>query len=147
MKLPLIFITLIAACLVINSCHAQSKVTTEFGEVIVENSDTAMLHRLMKMNFEKYKGKEVRLILDDLSSQYLRRFFYEGRPGYASFLRIQYSEKLALDVHVRKYEHMNPIDKEYKWDIEKFKKEKVFKIKLRYNRKCIKGCNEEEVDR
>jgi len=130
-----------------NSCNAQTKVTTEFGEVIVNNNDTVILNKLMAMDFEKFKGKEVGFFLNNLDSEYMRRFFYEGRPGYASFLRVQYSEKLVVDVHVEKYAYMNPIDKEYKWDIEKFKQEKLSKIKLRYDRKCIKGCDVEEFDR
>jgi hypothetical protein len=134
----------VALCLVFTSCMAQTKIHTDFGEVLVDNKDTAMFNKLKSIDFGKYKGKETSVFLDEISSSYIKRFFYEGRPGYASFLRVQYSKKLVVDIHVEKYEYMNPIDKEYKWDIEKFKKEKLFKIKLRYNTKCIKGCDEDE---
>ena len=147
MKKIVSYISVLTVCIITLSCKAQSKLQTDFGEVMVNINDTAMINKFMAIDFEKYKGKPVEVFLNDMSNPYLKRFFYEGRPGYASFLRIQYSQSLVIDVHVEKYEYMNPIDKEYKWDIEKFKKERLFKIKLRYNSKCIKGCNEEEPNR
>ena len=147
MKKIVIYISFITICINTLSCKAQSKLQTNFGEVVVNNTDTSMINKLMSIDFENYKGKSVGVFLDNISDRYQKRFFYEGRPAYASFLRIQYSKSLVVDVHVEKYEYMNPIDKEYKWDIEKFRKEKIFKIKLRYNSKCIKGCDEEEVNR
>jgi hypothetical protein len=147
MKIIISYILSISICIITLSCKAQSKLQTDFGEITVNNNDTTMVNKFMAIDFDKYKGKPIGVFLDDINKEYLKRFFYEGRPGYASFLRTQYSKSLVIDVHVEKYEYMNPIDKEYKWDIEKFRKEKLSKIKIRYNGKCIKGCNEEEVDR
>lgn len=138
---------LLIFCVSFTSCVAQSKIHTDYGDVYVENSDTVMFNKFFSMDFAKYQDKQVSVFLNEISNEYIKRFFYEGRPGYASFLRIQYSKRLVIDIHVEKYLYMNPVDKEYKWDIEKFKQEKLYKIKLRYNSKCIKGCNEEEPDR
>lgn len=142
--LNVIFFLLI---LLSNRASSQKTYHLDTGVVVVDYADTLGFNKFLYSDFEKLKGKRMSKFLKWVGKDFRRQYFYQAKPGYANFLRTYLSDKLVVDAYVTKYRHMEPLSKEFKWDMRKFKRERVGQIKLRYNRVCIKGCDPEEVDR
>jgi hypothetical protein len=133
--------------LVSTKATSQKLYQLDTGVVAVDYVDTLRFNKFFNADFEKFMGKKVSKLLKWIGKEYKRQYFYQAKAGYANFLRTSFSDKLVIDIYVSEYKHMEPLDKEFKWNMRKFKLERVGEIKLRYNRVCIKGCDPEEVDR
>jgi hypothetical protein len=133
--------------LVSNKATSQKTYQLDTGVVVVDYADTLRFNKFFYSDFEKFKGKKMSKFLKWVGKDFKRQYFYQAKPGYANFLRTSLSDKLVVDVFVSEYRHMGPLNKEFKWDMRKFRRERIGQIKLRYNRVCIKGCDPEEVDR
>lgn len=126
---------------------SQKQYALDTGYVTVDYADTIKFNRIFYADLKKFEGKKMSTFLDWLGKDFKKQYFYQGRIGYANFLRTLISDKVVVDVVVTRYKHMKPLNREANWDMREFRRERVGEVKLRYNRVCIKGCNPEELDR
>ncbi len=135
MKSKLAIIVLIIPFLV--SCSSYKKVQTDYGEVKVDKNDLAQLSRFFVLNFHAYKGKEIGALLVDINQNVIHQNFYQEPPFVARCLVTTYPDNISNEVYTKKPFEVTFGDTLNR-DLDRFKKEKLFGIKLLYKKQCIR---------
>jgi len=127
------------------NCQAQ-KLNHQTKKIVIDNKDSALYNKLLKMDFSKYKGKAVSNFLNAVGINYVKYLGHTKRPGNLNYMSFIYSDSLSIEITVKEYKYLKPLNYDYKWSIEEFRKEKSYMICFKYAGECIKGCNEEDCN-
>lgn len=106
---------------------------------------TQLVTFLQQMNVESFYGKPVDSFIHAIDATPYNMRVYGGSHSKwlslrASYLWYQYSGGPIIRVYVREYTHMNRYSPAGTWDINLFRKEKVYKIEVYKNQNiCING--------
>lgn len=63
-----------------------------------------------------------------------------GIRNTARFLRLLYPNKVWIELHVRQFNYMNPVDGNNTWNIVQMRKENLHSIKIYKGSVCYAGC-------
>ncbi len=117
------------------SCKGQHR----SNEIVINTTDTAVYNKLMSMEFENYIGKAtVDQFLTDVGIEYKDSTLGFAPTSYLRYIIFGYSDKLSVEIQVNEFKHMSSWSPEHKWDIKKFKMEKIGEIRFKYLGECIK---------
>jgi len=133
--LPFIYIAICAnAERKINSNLQPNRKCYEF---VVNNSyttDTAT-QKLIRFKYKKYINKPIGKLLEDLKLSYKEIHFMRTKPLHLSFVVVEYSSYIHLDIYTEKYNYLkrdlDETDSYDIWKVEDLLKEKVTKIRVR----------------
>lgn len=127
---------LFLTCIIWAQVKAQEKLN-------IDSKDSVIYHKLMQMDFSKYKDKTVDNFFDDLAHRYRKYIPVTKKPGYIDHVIFRYSDSLSVDIAVKNLGQNEPLNFNYKFKIEVFKAKKIDWICLRFAGQCIKGCEQE----
>lgn len=96
---------------------------------ISSSSKTYKLEELSYFDRLQFRGKEVEFFLNRIEEKYDKRFFLDEPPGYLYGCKFVYKEYIVIIVPST-YSYVEWYKPELDWDFEKFKKEKISKIKI-----------------
>ena len=102
--------------------------------------DSALYNKILRMNFPRYFDKPVNTFFSDLNSVYVKYTLGMSTPGYINRVIFIFSDSLSIDVSVKDLNQKEPLNFNYKFDLEVFKTKKINWLCLRYGGLCIKGC-------
>ena len=118
------------------SCSGYQKVQTDYGEVKVAKNDLAQLSRFFAVNFHAYKGKEIGVLLDDINQNFIHHNFYQEPPFVARCFTTTYPNNISVEVYT-KNQFILTFGDTLNRDLDRFRKEKLYGIKLHYKNKCL----------
>lgn len=128
----------ISFCILINlcSCNLDSK---KFETKNLNDSDK-LFDSISSLNIYKYLGKNVSEFLKDENFSKYRKFYIVGdKPSVASSLDVYYNGGVYIKLIPKEFKYMNTFSEYGQWNIEDFKKEKIYKIKIYKNDILIKS--------
>lgn len=103
-----------------------------------QESDSVLLCKLKRMNIQAYIGQDVGSFLaNSLISKYRDYIFVDEKPGLLSFLALEYSGKLYIEIEIKNYVFLKPFDKNRKWELSLFKKERIGEIRISFNNNLV----------
>ena len=112
-------------------------------EIDVSRIDSAVYNKLMKMNFETYKNKSADRFFKDLGYTYKKCIPTSKKPGFISHVIFIYGDSVTVDIAVKNLGQKEPLNFNYKFDVNVFKTKKIDWLCFKYAGECIKGCEEE----
>lgn len=131
-------ITLIFFVLTLGCIHASPKPVI-FRQAI--NGDTTILQRIIDLPLSNYIGKPVDSLLRVLpGSAHTLKLTSADNPNIVSRLIVTYDNWYWVQIVVKKFHFMSPIDTNRSWDMELFKKEKISWIFVNRGNTCVYGC-------
>lgn len=105
-----------------------------------QTSDTT-LNKLIAINETNYRGKPLDSILSVLPPEFIQMKVVSSHHRYTvRFLRVKYANDVWIELHVREFTHMNPVDKNYNWDMNLMKKEKLYRAVIYQKNDCFLNC-------
>ena len=100
------------------------------------------LTSLLLINENAFIGKPLDSIINHLPPGYIRIKIFSGGHQYtARMLNILYPNDVWIDLHVREYNHMNPIDTNRLWNVPLMRQEKLFRTAIYKGTVCYTGCD------
>lgn len=109
-------------------------------------TDTAIYNKLMALDFSVYKNKPVKSFFKDLGYDYRKYIPASKKTGYIHRIIFRYTDSISVDIAVKDLGQKEPLDFNYKFNIDEFKEKKINWICFRYGGRCIKGCEYEYCD-
>lgn len=100
-----------------------------------------LVDSLMEIDETKYIGKPLDSIILKLPQSYMMQQVYGLFNLKARLLRIVYANDVWIDLHVREFTHMNPIDSNGVWDMNLMRKEKLYGVAIYNDINCLKNCD------
>ncbi len=97
---------------------------------IGQTTDTGY-NKVKAINLDKFVNNTVQNFLNVLPNGYTEMKIYSRSwrtKNKASYLSILYPTGMQIEIKVKKFKYMNPIDINRKWNLELFKKETIFYI-------------------
>jgi hypothetical protein len=104
----------------------------------------AVFEKLKRMDFSKYVDKPVGCFFRDLDYPYKRYTTVDKKPGFIYFVMFSYGDSIRVDLAVKDLGQKEPLNYNYKFDINVFVTKKINWICLKYAGTCVKGCEHEE---
>ncbi|MEO1049028.1 MAG: hypothetical protein AAFX87_00265 [Bacteroidota bacterium] len=111
--------------------------SNEIGDRFTLALDTLDSAKIESFKFKKYIGKRVGKLLDDLGANYEDKYFIDEPPAKLRGIRIIYSDLIMLRIYVRRFRHLEQLNREMDWSFEDFLKEKIHWIEIDYGDKSI----------
>ncbi len=99
-------------------------------------ADSVLIAHLEQIDFKAYEGKTVREFLKDKRLRKYRssKVFFSDPTCYLSNLSLGFSNFVSVKIFVKDYQYVNRYSANLKWSMRKFKKEKIYRIVLKYPR-------------
>lgn len=110
------------------------------------NAQASLLHQLKTFNYRPYINHPINDLLTVLPSGYevspvYARHLY--RNPHATEIWLFYPNDISVAISVKQFTHMNPYSATSTWDINLFRKENIYTIKLYDSEdKCVVGCRQ-----
>lgn len=82
------------------------------------------------MSENDYVGMRVQEFLDSKEEKYIDYQFIDEPPGNLIGCQFIYDDNIKIVIYVDSLKYLEKFDVEMQWDIEKFKKETISKIKM-----------------
>jgi hypothetical protein len=100
------------------------------------------LNVLLAIDESQFINKPLDSIIALLPPGYTRIKIYSGGHQYtARCLNISYPNKVGIDLHVREFTNMNPLDTNRVWNISLMRKEKLFRTVIYKHNDCYRNCD------
>jgi hypothetical protein len=106
-------------------------------------SDKRIVRKIKKMNFEKYRDKEVNVFFHDLKYSYKKYIPISRKAGYIHRIMFVYSDSITIEIRVSNLKQDEPLNFGYTLDINEYKTKKIEMICFKYAGRCIKGCRDQ----
>src|SRR4030095_4609586 len=103
-----------------------------------QTSDSTLNH-LLAVNESSFRNKPLDSIIAILPTGY-SQMKVSGWRKTARYLTVSYPNKVWLELHVRTFDYMNPIDPNHIWDINLMTKESLHHISISKEGACYYGC-------
>jgi hypothetical protein len=97
------------------------------------------LNQLLSINEADFINKPLDSIIAILPTGYTRIKIY-GIRNTARMLSVRYPNKVWIELHVRQFNYMNPVDANNIWDITLMRKENLYKRSIYKGKNCYAGC-------
>jgi hypothetical protein len=107
-------------------------------------SDSIKYISLVKMDFDKLQNKPVGYFFKKFPFKYKGYTFSYVKPGFIKYLIFMYSDSLSINIAVKDLGQKEPLNFNYKFDINVFKSKKIEWVCMKYAGECIKGCKKED---
>jgi hypothetical protein len=103
-----------------------------------------LIQFLKQININSYYGKPVDTFMSAVPAIPYELKVYGGDHSrdalfQASYLRYTYSGGLVIRIHVREYKNMKRYSSSATWDVNLFRKERIYKIEVYSDHDCING--------
>lgn len=108
------------------------------GRVKAQN---LLVDSLMAINEICYIGKPLDSLIAKLPTGYIKIFVRGLFLQKARCITVQYPGWIWIDLHVREFTHMNPMDSNGVWDMNLMRKEKLYGIAIYNDINCLKNCD------
>ena len=106
------------------------------------SAQDSTLTNLLLIDENTFLGKPLDSVINHLPPGYIRIKIFSGGHQYtARKLKILYPNRVWIDLHVREFNHMNPIDTNRIWSIPLMRQEKLFKTAIYKGTVCYRGCD------
>ena len=103
-----------------------------------QHPDTT-LNQLLAINASHYINKPLDSIISVLPDGYTQ-LRVSGWRKTARFITVSYPNKLWIELHVRQFSYMNPVDPNHVWDINLMRLENLHHISISKGGTCYVGC-------
>lgn len=104
-------------------------------------AQNSVVDSLMAINEISYIGKPLDSLIAKLPAGYIKIFVRGLFLQKARCITVQYPGWIWIDLHVREFTHMNPVDSNGVWDINLMRKEKLYGIAIYNDINCLKNCD------
>lgn len=119
-----------------------SILTISFINKINGQTPDSTVNSLLAMNESQYINKPLDSIITNLPAGYDQIKILSGGHLYtARKIRIRYPNEVYIELHVRQYTHMNPVDSNRIWDIALMRQENLYKTVIYKNNTCYRNCD------
>lgn len=98
------------------------------------------LTSLLAINESAFINKPLDSIISALPSGYQKMVIY-GTRRTARKLTIKYPNEVWIELHVRQFSHMNPVDQNKVWNTSQMRQENLFRTVIYQNNRCYRNCN------
>jgi hypothetical protein len=110
-------------------------------KTVAQTSDSTV-NSLLAIDENPYIGKPLDSIISVLPSGYIEIKIVAGGHRYtARKLRIRYSNEVWVELHVREFSFMNPVDTNRGWNIPLIRQEKLYRTVIYKNVDCYRNCD------
>lgn len=100
------------------------------------------VNSLLAINENQFSNKPLDSIIAVLPSGYIdMRIVAPTHRNTARLLRILYPSNVWIDLHVRNFVHMNPVDTNRLWNIALMRKECLYKTVIFKHVECYRNCD------
>jgi hypothetical protein len=99
----------------------------------------SVLVKMLDIQYANYYGKPLDSLIAVLPSNYSQMKIF-GIRNTARFLRILYPGKTFIELHVRDFNYMNPVDTNHTWNVNAIRKEKLYRVTVYKGSTCFLGC-------
>lgn len=100
------------------------------------------VNALLAVNETFYINKPLDSIIAVLPSGYIEMKIVSGGHRYtARKLRLRYANEVWIELHVREFTNMNPVDTNRTWNITLMRKEKLYKTAIYKHNSCYRNCD------
>jgi hypothetical protein len=115
-------------------------ITILFGnnKAYTQTTDST-LNQLLNIDSASFVNKPLDSIIAVLPAGYIEMRVV-GIRNTARNLRIMYANRVWIDLHVRQFNYMNPVDIYRIWNISLMRKESLNKVAIYKGINCYKGC-------
>jgi len=120
-----IFILFISVSLVSIKANGQTQDTT--------------LNQLLAINKSNYHNRPLDSIIAVLPTGYTKMKIY-GIRNTARMLLVGYPNKVWIELHVRQFNYMNPVDPNNVWNIAQMRLENLHSVTVYKGVNCYEGC-------
>lgn len=103
-----------------------------------QTSDST-LNQLLSINKLRFINKPLDSIIAILPSGYTTLKIF-GIRNTARKLNVVYPNQVWIELHVRQFNFMNPVDTSRTWDISLMRKEDLYNISIYKGKNCFSGC-------
>jgi hypothetical protein len=83
-----------------------------------------------KLDIDDYKDKPVELLLLDIGEDFTDYKFIDDPPLKLIGCQFNYKNDMRVIVYISSFEHLERFNADRKWELKKFKKEKVLNFKI-----------------
>jgi hypothetical protein len=99
------------------------------------------LNALLAIEESQFINKPLDSIINVIPPGYNQIKVISGGHLYtARKLRIRYPDQVYIELHVRDFNYMNPVDTNRIWDIALMKKEKLYRTVIYKHNDCYRNC-------
>ncbi len=110
--------------------------------VVLAQTPDSIANKLIAMDETAFIGKPLDSIIAYLPAGYDQLKIISGGHQYtARYLRLRYPGKVYIELHVREFQFMNPVDRNRVWNINLMRKEKLFKTVIYKHTDCYRNCD------
>lgn len=102
-------------------------------------TNDSTVNQLLSINSALFLNKPLDSIIQVLPAGYTGMKIF-GIRNTARFLRLLYPNKVWIELHVRQFNYMNPVDGNNSWNIAQIRKENLQAIKIYKGSVCYVGC-------
>lgn len=105
------------------------------------NSQTSdsTLNQILSINKANFTNKSLDSIITVLPNGYLSMKVY-GIRNTARMLKISYPNNVWIELHVRQFSHMNPVDSANQWNTAQMRLENLHSASVYKGLICYEGC-------
>jgi hypothetical protein len=105
-------------------------------------STDSTLNTLLAIDENQFINKPLDSIISVFPCGYIEIKIVAGGHRYtARKLRIRYSNEVWIELHVREFNFMNPVDTNRGWNIPLIRQEKLYRTVIYKNVDCYRNCD------
>lgn len=108
------------------------------GSVRAQNP---LVDSLMYIDETKYIGKPLDTLIAKLPKGYINLNVRGLFLLKARYITVTYPNDIWIELHVRDFTHMNPVDSNGVWDINLMRKERLYGISIYNDINCLRNCD------
>ena len=113
--------------------------TISFAKISSGQTSDSILNQLLNINTAYYLNKPLDSIIAILPSGYIEMKVF-GIRNTARKLNILYPNRVWIELHVRQFSYMSPVDHNRVWNTTLMRKENLDKIAIYKGVNCYAGC-------
>ncbi len=117
--------------------------TVFFVQLLLSNirAQNPLVDSLMSIDETKYIGKPLDTLIAKLPKGYISLSVRGLFLLKARYITVTYPNDIWIELHVREFTHMNPIDSNGVWDINLMRKERLYGISIYNDINCLRNCD------
>lgn len=116
--------------------------TVSFANQSKGQTSDSTVNSLLAINENQYINKPLDSIINILPSGYNQIKIFSGGHLYtARKVRLRYPNEVYIELHVRHFTHMNPVDTNRVWDISLMRQENLYRTVIYKNNTCYRNCD------
>lgn len=112
-----------------------------FTQKTLAQTTDSLVNKILAIDESQYVNKPLDSIIAVLPPGYIRLKIYSLGHNTARCLNVLYPNRVWVDLHVREYTNMNPVDPNRVWNITLMRREKLYKMVVRKHNDCYRNCD------